>query len=563
MSLSLAGSISFEKSLLAEVAAKKVTKNWITLFDDPTDDLYDGDFTEDDPETPMIQFWFRLGAEPEPTPKRERSQAAAPVQQEVNEAHSVEYLKADLQSKLKELVTSLSEDQQALFAEETERISVLANLETVHTELEGEHRQDAEVTETLTTTKITIQTEIKTRNEDISATIAQLKSAIAQVEELLTAVKGDIATEEAKTVELQAVVDAPEDIEEVGLSEESRAVRAENEELRNKKATLTETLLAENKEKDELLAKHSDLVSEYNGAIAGFNTQLLALKQDSLLTSVDLAEAESKATTGKDAAELTSAKVGFQESTIARLEALLAQMRADFAASDEHYADYIKSLKDIGLSHATEASGLSDDLLKTEGEIRDLQQRIEEQKSRLNHHASESDRVKAIDYDRRIGVLSDDLRRADGKRKDAQDKLENGQGNWSFKVRVFADQHAERREERDRRIAEVEELLAELRSASTSANETLEETDIASHKIQVDENLDECAKGLQKENEGVGLKNKWAEDERDKLFQRMEEALENAKQKEAQIRDQEDQIRAFNEEIRRMKELIEEKKAEI
>jgi len=204
---------------------------------------------------------------------------------------------------LKELVTSLSEDQQALFAEETERISVLANLETVHTELEGEHRQDAEVTETLTTTKITIQTEIKTRNEDISATIAQLKSAIAQVEELLTAVKGDIATEEAKTVELQAVVDAPEDIEEVGLSKESRAVRAENEDLRNKKATLTETLLAENKEKEELLAKHSDLVSEYNGAIAGFNTQLLALKQDSLLTSVDLAEAESKATTGKDAAE--------------------------------------------------------------------------------------------------------------------------------------------------------------------------------------------------------------------------------------------------------------------
>ncbi len=192
-----------------------------------------------------------------------------------------------------------------------------------------------------------------------------------------------------------------------------------------------------------------------------------------------------------------------------------------------------------------------------------MQQRIEEQKSRHNHHASDSDRVKAIDYDRRMGVLSDDLRRADGKRKDAQDKLENGQGNWSFKVRVFADQHAERREERDRRITEVEELLAELRSASTSANETLEETDNASHKIQVDENLDECAKGLQKENEGVGLKNKWAEDERDKLFKRMEEALENAKQKEAQIRDQEDQIRAFNEEIRRMKELIEEKKAEI
>jgi len=70
------------------------------------------------------------------------------------------------------------------------------------------------------------------------------------------------------------------------------------------------------------------------------------------------------------------------------------------------------------------------------------------------------DAIKAIDFDRRIGSLQDDLRRTDGKRKDAQEKLSNGQGNWSFKVRTFENQQAERREERDQRIKEVEDLLA-------------------------------------------------------------------------------------------------------
>lgn len=105
--------------------------------------------------------------------------------------------------------------------------------------------------------------------------------------------------------------------------------------------------------------------------------------------------------------------------------------------------------------------------------------------------------------------------------------------------------------------------MAELRAASTTANETVEGSELTALKTQIDENLDECSKGFAKENESTNLKSKWAEDERDKWFQQMEDALEKARLKEEHIKDQEEQIRAFNEEIRRMKELVEEKKAEI
>ena len=55
----ISGSVSMEKALMVNAAKKKEKAFWITLFDDPSDDVYDGDFTEDDPETPMVHIWFK------------------------------------------------------------------------------------------------------------------------------------------------------------------------------------------------------------------------------------------------------------------------------------------------------------------------------------------------------------------------------------------------------------------------------------------------------------------------------------------------------------------------
>jgi hypothetical protein len=83
------GCISFPKDILAQCAKKKLNTKWITLFDDPSDDEYDGDFTEDDPEMPMIRFSFKKVAgeatEKVPTP-------AEPMPVERNEEWSVEFL---------------------------------------------------------------------------------------------------------------------------------------------------------------------------------------------------------------------------------------------------------------------------------------------------------------------------------------------------------------------------------------------------------------------------------------------------------------------------------------
>lgn len=134
--MSFSGSVSFQKAHLSLFSKKKLNAKWITLFDDSNDDEYDGDFTEDDVESPMMYFRFKkvTGG-----PAVERAQPKE-VEIERNESWTVEYLKNDLSGKLRELVESLSEDQRALFAEEEDRINILASLESAHAELEGEHK---------------------------------------------------------------------------------------------------------------------------------------------------------------------------------------------------------------------------------------------------------------------------------------------------------------------------------------------------------------------------------------------------------------------------------------
>lgn len=102
-----AGSISFTRPTLTGGATKKGKKNWITLFDDPSDDEYDGDFTENDPEMPMILFGFKKSALEKGT-KTAAPERAPPLER--NEDWSVDALKEYLGGRLKQMIESIQTD---------------------------------------------------------------------------------------------------------------------------------------------------------------------------------------------------------------------------------------------------------------------------------------------------------------------------------------------------------------------------------------------------------------------------------------------------------------------
>jgi hypothetical protein len=66
----LSGSVSFKFADLKEAKKGKV---WVTIFDSLNDDIYDGDFLEDDDETPriLVEFSQTAAAKPASQPKEE------------------------------------------------------------------------------------------------------------------------------------------------------------------------------------------------------------------------------------------------------------------------------------------------------------------------------------------------------------------------------------------------------------------------------------------------------------------------------------------------------------
>jgi len=129
------------------------------------DDLYDGGFDEDDPETPMVLVWFRKVEEVSRTIVKTTIRRTTIVER--NAAWSVSVVRSDLQGKLRDLVDSLKEDQQALFVEEGERIQTLSTLEQAHEELKGEHINDLEDGKKISSKKSEISSEITKRKADI------------------------------------------------------------------------------------------------------------------------------------------------------------------------------------------------------------------------------------------------------------------------------------------------------------------------------------------------------------------------------------------------------------
>ena len=175
--------------MLFGAAAKNEKEMWITLFESPEDDLYDGDFSENDPELPQIRVWFKkaTGVANDSIVKTSTvitSQTTTRVV-ERREEWTIEHLQTELKEKLQDLIVRLGDDQVALFEEEEFRISMLQDLEKVHQELIGEHEEDKArgegIRETLALTKKETYANKTALEEDKRKLLDQIKA----IEELI------------------------------------------------------------------------------------------------------------------------------------------------------------------------------------------------------------------------------------------------------------------------------------------------------------------------------------------------------------------------------------------
>ena len=142
-------------------------------------------------------------------------------------------------------------------------------------------------------------------------------------------------------------MDTPEDINEVGLSDEARKLWAENEQIRGDYENLTQEFLTERDARNTILDEYDGLVKEYNATINKYNT---GVKQDVYLYNVEINNTNSERNAVVSKGRALQRNIDLQEINIETLKALLEQIKGDFDASDKHFVDYINKLKATGLN---------------------------------------------------------------------------------------------------------------------------------------------------------------------------------------------------------------------
>lgn len=221
------GSVSIEAGLFLENYDSEGNRLWITLFDHLDDDMYDGDFTYDDPDVPRILLEYRAASDkPHKTSHRVTSSAAkgthkaqpvvtsttkttvtttvqrtsetVPLRtQQSSKPARAQYvpraifeigeeptnstgfnarnLEAEVRKHHQDVLSDLKDLQQNQFTDVESRVDSLGFLEQAHQELKGSNNEDKATTKKLQSLSQELDSEIAAIVSKINSDVADLK----------------------------------------------------------------------------------------------------------------------------------------------------------------------------------------------------------------------------------------------------------------------------------------------------------------------------------------------------------------------------------------------------
>lgn len=568
------GSVSFEPSNFINNADKSTKEVWVTLFDHIDDDLYDGNFSEDDPDLPRIRVSFTRGTKPTKRKKATgtrtttkvtttrvvESSTTKTVSQEDIAKYNVENLTAELKTKLEELLESLRSDTDDILAENSERTGILANLEVVHAELKGEHEQDQAFGRALKDLKAKITEDLGKRRQDIEAQKQALLAVIKELEDATKKSQEEKRAAEAEKAKLTAIVEAPEDLTEKGFTQEARNLRAENENNRQKSDGLAADLLSARDERNHIIQEHRKLVEDFDNTIVHFHDELRKAAQTKRSLALERAGLQRELEFGGSESDYLQRKLECGEVDVGSLKDAFARLTAEYAETDSEYNRYTDLLRLNLRNQEFIINALLKKLAARENNINDLKNETDRQKNQIDYIQGELTAIEQIQYETKFTQLSGDLRKAEDARKALQDSLEKAQQGMTIKINLFANDLAGRQRERDEQAKKIDDALKSLQDVTDTINNLLRELELLDLKRQTDENRDKVNEKLAAEHEALQNKVKFALAERDKIRGELQEAVATMDDKHKRVKEQEAQIAALRKDNDELKKLIEEKK---
>ena len=619
------GSLSIPVQRFLDLPKNSSYSHWVTLFDYIEDDEYDGDLGMDDEETPRVWITYEMDTQlsktsttktvttteeskggskrvftttrtttstvtkqspekissiykpeysyaSEPQPEKLKVQASkisslneqVPQDKNSAERYSVSVLKGDLTSNTEELKGELRDQQRYLFNEEDRRADTLAHLESLHRELQGEHVQD--------------QVEgfqLSRKDEEITWNYDVLKAAFGEQKEVLkskidevnkahtqTQAEKDNAAKENQRV--GAEVSKPQDIKASGLTPLAKEIRADDDQLRKKIKASNTDLDHEHSDTNKLVKQHDDVITSYNNTIDKYNDLLLKVEK-ARIDTLNETNATKLGISQEDGVNIELkyelSHSNYDSSSLSETAKLL---KAQFKNLEDKYKAFIKMLSDQSQAYNKEIDRIKNEITSNAKNWEKLSDELREKGKIIEQLHVEVDKQNAVALNKRLNRLIDTLVTVDSKRREAQDLLENGQTNWSIKLRLFMDEASQRSREtaRLKRIQEIEIKINKIDRLTREIYSIRTEIDRFEKKIFTDKNRDTLNNEAKYELDGHMFKLRWAEDQRKQAFEELEYLLQLLKDRD--IRDsQASEITDLLEELQILKRQLEESKETI
>jgi chromosome segregation ATPase len=565
------GSVSFTATAFKEHAQKQTKDIWITLFDDENDDLYDGNFNEDDPEMPKIKISLTRGATPTirkkgatksktltvTTKQVERTQEI--TEEEVTK-YSVETLKSELKTKLEELIDSLRTDIDDIHAENNERVSILQNLENVHEELKGEHEQDLAFGKALEELKNQILNDIGNRRKELEDQKNQLLEIIKRLEADTKASEKERSDAQNEKDRLTKIVETPEDLKENGFTPEAKNLRKENESNRTKTDKLTEELLSTRDNRNEIIQNHKELVGRFEDMVYQHHDELRKISQTKRSFAYERANLQKEFDFVSTEGDYFERKLQLADLDSKSLHEALNRLTGEYEETDKEFNRYTDQLR-LGLKNQ---DFIINDLLKRfnarRNQISDLKNEANRQQNQIDHFQEEINKVEQIGYEEKFTKLHGDLKKIEETRKAHQEELERVHEGLTIKILAFSEDLQGRQKDRDSQLNEINNLIEKLNGATKNINDLIQEIENLDNKFMTDDNRDQISSRLAAEREAIDNKLKFALDERNKIGEELNEAIRTMDDKHRRIEEQRAQIDALRKDNAELKALIEEKR---
>ncbi|CAI2384031.1 unnamed protein product [Moneuplotes crassus] len=569
------GSISFASESFYKNATKSTKEIWVTLFDHEDDDLYDGNFKQDDTEKPRILVSLTKGDSPtirkqgatKTTTTRvcpKKIEVRTPIETSSVYSGTVTYTLesfiTELRNLTKEGIETLRSEIDDINFENNEKVTILANLEVLHKELQGEHVEDLKFTESLEAVKDQIEKDFSKQKEDLDD---ELKALLTKITKIMEDMKQlEEAKEEAtnENQRLKKIVDTPEDPKESGLTQQAVDLRQEDSKLKDLSDQLTTEFTTTKDGRNEYIQQHSDLAEELESTIQKFHDQLRILTSDVKILSneSDKLKQEEGSLIKQDS--ILKRRLPLTKFDLKSFRREYDRIKIEYSDSDAEFIRYISELRKNIEAQKSIIDGLLKEIARKTNESSDFNNKSQRQKSQIAHLQEELDKIAQIKYEENYTKLSGELRKAEEQRKAHQDALENAQGCLSTKLQLFSEELDARKAHRIEQEGKIDEVFQNLEAITTEINNLLKEIEVIETRVFTDGNRNRLNDKLSEERESLDNKLQFYFDEKNKLLSELKEALADFDQRQDKVTEQERLIASLQSDIKQIKVLIEEKK---